>query len=97
VAPVGRLPGRATKLKKRATQWEAVQKSVVKKVRLTPKEAKSLARLAKQRKTTESEILRDGLRGLERLDARRRAIKGLIELAKLEDTPWEKPRPDVKW
>lgn len=74
-----------------------MERTIVKKVRLTPQEAKQLARLAKRRKTTESEVIREELRGMGRLEARRASIKKLIQLAEEETEPWEKPDIDVKW
>lgn len=74
-----------------------MQKTIVKKVRLTPQEAKQLTRLAKRRKTTESEVLREGLRGMDRIEKRNASINKLIELAEEETEPWKKPDIDVKW
>jgi hypothetical protein len=74
-----------------------MQKSVVKKVRLTEAEAKELARLAKRRKTTESDILREGIRRISTHEGRRKNIDRLIALAEAEDWEWKKVRPEVRW
>jgi hypothetical protein len=74
-----------------------VEKTIVKKVRLTPKEAKQLTRLAKQLKTTESEVLRQGLRRQALVASRKKAHEQLVRWAEEETEDWKKPDIDVKW
>ena len=58
--------------------------SVTKKVRLSPERARLLARLARESKTTESEIIREGLDLVQRVRSRQANIEGLIALARGE-------------
>lgn len=74
-----------------------MEKTVVKKVRLTSEEARELARLAKRRKTTQSEVLREGLRREASYESRKKAIDQLIRWADEEKDDWKKPDIDVKW
>ena len=55
-----------------------MQKTVVKKVRLTEQEAKTLRRIAARRKVSESEVLREGLTSEAVLEDRRRNALGLV-------------------
>lgn len=75
-------------------EWGMGQ-SVVKRFRLSVARAKKLERIARERKTTESEILREGLEMVEereaRLATRREGIEGLISMI-------EGPEPKkVRW
>lgn len=70
----------------------AVNATVTKKVRMTPAEARHLARLARRRRTTESAILRRGIGLVERMERRREGIEGLIALIGKEKEP-----PKIRW
>ncbi len=63
-----------------------MERKVTKQVRLTTSEATRLAALARALKVSESEILRGGIdearAGLHRLEARRRNIHLLVQMAK---------------
>lgn len=61
--------------------------SVVKKVRMDPPRAAKLRRLARQLKMTESDVLREGLDLVDRVDARRRNIHKLIEMIEGPEPP----------
>lgn len=60
-------------------------RDVTKKVRLTDGEAALLRSLAEQRETTESEVLRQGLRLQQRMQRRAENIDQLLELAEGPD------------
>lgn len=62
---------------------------ITKKVRLDDDYARRLARLAKGRGRTESEILREGIDLVEQLEKRQEALDGLIEMAKIRGPPKE--------
>ncbi|MEA3201025.1 MAG: hypothetical protein QOE90_2453 [Thermoplasmata archaeon] len=65
--------------------------SVMKKVRVTPQEARTLARLAKRQRKTESQVLREALARADLLQRRAEAVEKLI--AMIED-----PKPKrVPW
>lgn len=74
-----------------------MDRAVVKKVRLTAAEAKQLAKVAKRRKVSESEVIRDGLHREFNMDSRKKAIDQLIRWAEEEKEDWKKPDIDVKW
>lgn len=70
------------------------QHTVVKKVRLTPSEAKQLTSVAKRRGTTESEVLRMGIHSESVREDRQRYVKGLKEFLTRPEPPkeeWEWP------
>lgn len=73
-----------------------VAKTVVKKLRLEPKEARALARAAKLRDKTESELLREALAEVLRRDdvlrARRSNMWKLIQLAEEDEAEKRDPR-----
>lgn len=54
--------------------------SEIRKVRLKPEDLKALRRVAKDGKTTESEILRRGIHLQDRVVRRRKAAQGLIAM-----------------
>jgi hypothetical protein len=60
---------------------------VTKKVRLSRTDARRLARVAREAKRTESQILREGLDLVERVRNRRRAMKDLIALIDSPEPP----------
>lgn len=60
-------------------------RDVVKKARFTPTEAASLERLARERGTTQSEVLRAGLRALLRVERRREHVDELVDLVSGEE------------
>lgn len=60
-------------------------RDVTKKIRLTPREAELLSELAEARGTNQSEVLRKGLRLVDRMRQRAENIDGLIELAQGEE------------
>jgi hypothetical protein len=63
----------------------------MKKVRVTPQEARTLARLAKRQRKTESQVLREALARADLLQRRAEAVEKLI--AMIED-----PKPKrVPW
>lgn len=64
--------------------------SVTKKVRMSPSEARQLARLAKSRRQSEGSVLREALSALDRDARRRRAVDGLMEMARMETHPYRK-------
>ncbi len=68
-------------------------RSVTKRVRLTPTEAETLEELAELQGTSQSEVLREGLRMQERIRKRQANVHKLIELAEgldeYEKIPWE--------
>ena len=65
--------------------------STMVRVRLSPEDRKALARLAKDRKTTESAVLREGIRLQERARRRRDGMQGLIDMI-------EGPEPKtIRW
>lgn len=58
--------------------------TITKKVRLDDAYARRLARLARKRGVSESEILRQGLDLIEQTDQREKALARLIELAEIK-------------
>lgn len=62
-------------------------RTVTKRVRLTPSEADLLARLADEADVTESEVLREGIRLVERLERRATHVHELIAMAEGQDEP----------
>lgn len=72
-----------------------MQREVTERFRLTRKEERTLRRLSKAEGVTKSELLRKGLRLVERVRRRRQNIGLLIESAKLkgDDEPRIRLRP----
>lgn len=65
---------------------DAGPREITKKVRLTAAEAELLAELAESQETSQSDILRKGLRAIRRMRKRQENIDQLIEWAQ-EDEP----------
>jgi hypothetical protein len=63
--------------------------SITKKVRLDPREAALLRRLARESHVTESDILRDGLHRLERVRSRQANVEAFIRFL------GESPEPEA--
>ncbi len=66
----------------------------MKKVRLNETEARQLSRIAQRHKTTESDVLREGLRSLMIIEDRKRNVGRLREFLtghEPEEEPWEWP------
>ena len=57
---------------------------MVKKVRLTPAQARDLDRLARALRVTESDILREGIEAARQRDRRRRAVEEMIRMTEGE-------------
>lgn len=66
-------------------------RSITKRVRMSPSEARRLARLARREHRSESEILREGLDLVERRKDRDRGLKQLIAMI---DGP---EPPKIRW
>lgn len=76
-------PGKGSSPRKRT---RAAVSTVTKKVRMTEEDARRLAAAAKALGTSESEVLRKGIEWAEKNEDRRKAIKGLVEMA-IRDGP----------
>lgn len=68
--------------------------TVTKKLRLSPEGARKLERLAKEMDMTESDVMREGIRLLERVRDRKAAVDDLVALA--EGETWTKARFPLK-
>lgn len=64
---------------------DAGPRDETKKIRLTGAEADLLAELAQEHETSQSEILRQGLRAIDRMRHRQENIRQLIELAEADE------------
>lgn len=64
---------------------EAGTRDVTKKIRLTEAEADLLAELAEASDTSQSEVLRQGLRSVDRMRRRRENVDQLVALADIGD------------